>query len=150
MKTCFAYIWISFLAAACAAEIGDECDYDYDCSPNMERTCDLSQPAGYCLIIGCDPDSCPGEAVCVEFVTPCPEGAGDAGIDQEKCDQIEPNRTRDYCLKHCGSNGDCRSDYVCVDVAKLRASVIDLKNSKSKVCVPEVKGADTDTGTDPS
>jgi len=138
MRDCWIYISMGLLVAACANEIGDECDYDYDCSPNMERTCDLGQPGGYCLIIGCEPNSCPEESICVEFVTPCPEGTGNPEIDEEKCEQIEPNRSRKYCLKHCGSDGDCRSEYECVEVAQLRGTVIDTGTSKSEVCVPEV------------
>lgn len=121
------------LAAGCAAEIGDDCGYDIDCSPSMDRTCDRGQPGGYCLIIGCDPDECPGEAVCVEFTTPCPEGTED-----EVCQQIEPNRGRTYCLRHCKSEGGCRKRYTCADPEDLFATIIDLDPNGSKVCVPDV------------
>lgn len=119
--------------AACEAEIGDSCSYDIDCSSMMDRNCDRSQPGGYCLIIGCDPDGCPGEAVCVEFTTPCPEGT-----PAETCEVIEPSRGRAYCLRHCGSDGDCRGAYGCVDPAELQAMIVDLDPSGEKICVPDV------------
>ncbi len=121
-----------YFAAGCAAEIGDDCDYDVDCSPNMDRNCDNSQPGGYCLTIGCSPDECPSEAVCVEFTPPCPEYE-----DESKCRMIEPNRERTYCMKHCKSNGSCRSNYTCVEVDKIEATIIDQEKNKSKICVPK-------------
>jgi hypothetical protein len=124
---------VALLACACAAEIGDDCSYDIDCSPNLERNCDRSQPGGYCLIIGCAPDECPAEAVCVEFTTPCPDG-----IDDEACRLIEPNRGRTYCLKHCNSEGDCRSRYTCVDPDELYAAITDLDPNGPMICVPDV------------
>ena len=96
-------------AGGCAAEIGDSCGYDVDCSPNMNRNCDRNQPGGYCLILSCDPDTCPSEAVCAEFTTPCPNGT-----DAEICSQIEENRERTYCLRHCTGDSGCRSGYQCL------------------------------------
>lgn len=133
--------------AGCSAEIGDECQANSDCSLNYDRTCDFHQPGGYCLIIGCEPNSCPEEASCVEFITPCPEPFDGAGPDlngnNAECDEIEPNRKRTYCLKHCNKNDDCRSNYDCVGVADSgepntipQAAIID-DSSKSKICVPK-------------
>lgn len=121
------------LTAACAAEIGDSCDYDADCSLNMERNCDHEQPRGYCLIISCVADECPNESVCVEFTTPCPDG-----VDEETCRRIAPNRGRTYCLRHCNGDGGCRSQYTCTDPEELYASIIDLDPRGDKVCVPDV------------
>jgi hypothetical protein len=127
-----------FLISACAAEIGDACDYDVDCSPNMDRNCDRSQPGGYCLIIGCGPDECPSEAVCAEFTTPCPSDYADSDAGLESCDLIEPNRGRTYCMRHCNSESDCdRKKYQCLEVDDLGATVIDFKSKKHKICVPE-------------
>ena len=128
------------LTAGCADEIGDNCQYDIDCSPNLDRTCDLEQPGGYCLIIGCTPDSCPGEANCVEFTTPCP-----IGTDPEACALIKPNRTRAYCLQHCKENNDCRDAYQCLhpDDFSLEgtddrvALIVDPDSSETRICVPE-------------
>jgi hypothetical protein len=52
----------------CGHKIGDSCSSSADCDPSGgNRTCDLAQPGGYCIIEGCDARSCPGEAVCVRF-----------------------------------------------------------------------------------
>lgn len=137
------------LAAACQAEIGDSCGYDVDCSQNMNRNCDRNQPGGYCLILGCSPDDCPSEAVCVEFTTPCPQGTA-----AETCAQIEENRERTYCLRHCKSDKGCRSDYECLLPAGNAlegaepplplledATIIDYDYDAERewgICVPEI------------
>ena len=63
--------WASCSAWArrgCGHKIGDSCSSGADCDPSGgNRTCDISQPGGYCIIEGCDARSCPGEAVCVRF-----------------------------------------------------------------------------------
>lgn len=119
--------------AACDSEIGDSCSYDIDCSVMMDRNCDRSQPGGYCLIIGCDPDRCPSEAVCVEFTTPCPEGTS-----ADTCAIIEPNRGRTYCLKRCSADKHCRGAYACVEPADLNATIIDIKPRSERICVPDI------------
>jgi hypothetical protein len=53
---------------ACGRKIGDDCKTQLDCNEEDDsRTCDISQPGGYCTIEGCDETSCPKEAVCVRF-----------------------------------------------------------------------------------
>ena len=53
---------------ACGRKIGDGCASSADCDPTGgTRTCDLSQPGGYCILEGCDARSCPSEAICVRF-----------------------------------------------------------------------------------
>ena len=139
MKHGITILALSLLAAACNPEIGDDCQYDADCSPNLDRNCDRSQPGGYCLIIGCGPDECPNEASCVEFTTPCPEGEGyesDAGVS-EKCQLLTSNRSRTYCLKHCKKNSDCRGSYKCQEVDGDYSVVIDFDNQHDKICVPK-------------
>jgi hypothetical protein len=137
MKKLALILSIACLASACASEIGDGCDYDVDCSPNMDRNCDLGQPGGYCLIIGCGPGECPSEASCVEFTTPCPSDYASSDAGAAACDLIEPNRGRTYCMRHCNSNGDCgRKKYQCVEVGNLGATVIDFDSKKHKICVP--------------
>jgi hypothetical protein len=127
------------LFAACKPEIGDECTYDADCSANMDRYCDSSQPGGYCLIIGCGPDECPEEASCVNFTTPCPTGQGyEEDAEPDKCSIIEPNRGRPYCMRHCSGNGDCRSGYRCIEPEILDGAIIDFSGGKTKICVPDV------------
>ena len=147
LSTSFALL-AAFLVG-CSAEIGDSCGYDIDCSENGDRNCDNNQPGGYCLILSCEADKCPSEAVCVEFATPCPDGTPTA-----TCDQIEENRTRTYCLRHCKSDKGCRSHYQCVLPAGNAidgsttslpyledATIIDLDYNPDKewgICVPEV------------
>ena len=137
-RTLNIFLLLSAFTAACNAKIGDDCELDVDCSPNMDRNCDNSQPNGYCLVIGCGPDECPGEASCVEFTTPCPAGEGyEDDAEWDKCGLIEANRGRTYCLKHCRSNNHCRGGYECVGVGKLSASIIDFHGDYTKICVPK-------------
>ncbi len=130
-------------AAACGKSIGDECTTNVDCSQDYNaRDCDLSQPGGYCTITGCDEKSCPSEAVCIRIFpyqadstnlcawpTPvdgvvCPKDQTPADPNAAcvcPADQIcipegfcAPRASeRRFCEKSCGSNGDCRSGYVC-------------------------------------
>ena len=69
-------------------EIGDECTTAADCNPNGSRSCDATQPGGYCTIQGCDETSCPEEAACMRYfpaqylTKPCdPEAADDRRRD---------------------------------------------------------------------
>src|ERR1041384_3478092 len=51
--------------AGCGHKIGDACTNSADCDPSGgNRTCDISQPGGYCIIEGCDARSCPDDSVC--------------------------------------------------------------------------------------
>jgi hypothetical protein len=135
--TIFVFV-LGICASACNPEIGDDCQYDADCSPNLDRHCDRSQPGGYCLIIGCGPDECPKEASCVEYTTPCPKGEGyEEG--SEKCQLLESNRGRTYCMQHCKKDNDCRDKYKCRKVDGKNTVIIDFKDQRSKICVPKVK-----------
>jgi hypothetical protein len=121
-------------AAACGDEIGDECTLSTDCSSQGDRICDTNSPGGYCTIIGCDVDTCPDEAVCVRFFSvsdtnhPCDPQAED--VPREDGQPAEDKCTADelctlsnvcvprsaelrFCMKTCGSNGDCRDGYEC-------------------------------------
>lgn len=112
--------------AACGKDIGDECTTNVDCEQNGSRDCDLSQPGGYCTMIGCDERSCPSEAVCVR-VFPYESKISDSACSTDaNCtsDQIcvpdapsgycAPRLSeRRYCVKKCGNNGDCRGGYTC-------------------------------------
>ncbi len=83
-------------AGGCAPNIGDGCQNSSDCSVTGERVCDVAQPGGYCTVQGCDPDACPDGALCVEW-------------------RFRPTRTAaTWCMKSCGGDGDCRSEYACV------------------------------------
>jgi hypothetical protein len=90
------------LCAGCAAEIGDECGSNVDCSTNGDRVCDTSAPGGYCTILGCRAGTCPEEAVCVVW---------DDGVAE-----------RQLCMRTCGSGSDCRDDYQCFDPTAYEAA----------------------------
>lgn len=77
------------LATGCAKMIGDECDTALDCEPG--QICDRALPGGYCTVAPCEPDTCPSEAVCVDYPP-----------------------FLSYCMLSCDGDGDCRSDYACV------------------------------------
>ena len=119
--------------AGCGDQIGDDCTFDADCSPNLDRTCDQRQPGGYCLVVGSAPSTCPSEASCVEFTTPCADGT-----DVIDCELISSNRKRTYCLQHCNDDGDCRSDYACTDPIELYGEIIDPEGDQDRVCSPLV------------
>jgi len=126
----------------CKMNIGDSCGSSGDCSVTGERQCDLAQPGGYCTVFSCDPDTCP-EGACVEW-------------------RFVPNRTAEtWCMKTCGSNGDCRSEYSCVfpenitqnggwdpnlPLEERTARIIDLEGNRadSKICVALTPGANPD------
>jgi hypothetical protein len=111
------------LAAGCTKKIGDDCKSSIDCSQDTERTCDISQPGGYCTIEGCDERSCPSESACIRFfprlflTKPCSAGC----TPDELCvaDLCAPRASeRKYCAQTCGGDGDCRGGYVCREAGK--------------------------------
>ncbi len=123
----------------CGKEIGDECFSGADCSPNGDRQCDSSSKEGYCTVQGCDFSTCPEEAVCVRFFTgsfgnkPCDpatedlggEGSTNACSFDELCALVGNCVPRSaeirYCMRKCGSDGDCRDGYECRDEAEMKA-----------------------------
>ena len=112
--------------AGCRREIGDECTTAADCNPNGSRSCDATQPGGYCTIQGCDETSCPEEAVCMRYfpakylTQPCDPDPGtvvtgcaanEICLDDGLC---APQSTElRYCVKSCSSGDDCRGGYEC-------------------------------------
>jgi hypothetical protein len=82
-------------AAGCQPLIGDNCTTNIDCSEDGDRYCDRSQPNGYCTIVDCEPHSCPVEGVCVQF--------------------FEDVHARNYCMRQCEGDGDCRDAYYCTE-----------------------------------
>jgi hypothetical protein len=130
------------LAAGCGREIGDECRTSADCDPNGLRACDLSQPGGYCTVIGCDGDSCPDDSACLRYfpekylldAPSCDPALEDIPVTkivngkevttiQNKCaaDELCVNMgkcvRRSFeqrsCAKTCSGNDDCRGGYEC-------------------------------------
>lgn len=158
-----ALAWLMVGGAACGRKIGDSCSTSVDCDPNNgTRTCDLSQPGGYCLIEGCDPRSCPEDSFCIrsfpEGLLPtcsdmsCPSCEGCADGDQAcgdaKCasDQlclmdsgtcVRRALEKRLCVQSCGSDGDCRGGYRCTPtgVAGVVALTLDPR-SRPKYCAP--------------
>ena len=98
------------ILAACEPEIGDDCSLSTDCSSTGDRICDTTQPGGYCTIYNCHAGSCPDEAICVAFGTAVSAARG--------CydPQDSARRQRTFCMRKCDSDGDCRSDYDCIDM----------------------------------
>jgi hypothetical protein len=129
-------IVIALLAGGCGKEIGDACILPTDCDPNGTRTCDLTAREGYCTIMGCDYDTCPSEAACIRFFTgefenrPCDPatedvpGGTDACTPDELCDLEQHCVSRAsevrYCMRTCGSDGDCRDGYECRDLTLMK------------------------------
>ncbi len=124
---------------ACGKEIGDACIIASDCSQNGDRICDPSSDDGYCTIQGCDLSTCPGESACIRFFTgtfankPCdhdPANPADpanpltCSLD-ELCaldDHCVPRSSEvRYCMRTCGSDGDCRDNYECRDIERMKA-----------------------------
>lgn len=114
----------ALLVQGCGKEIGDSCSTNVDCAQDGTRDCDLSQPSGYCTILGCDEQSCPSEAVCVRvfpYVSPGQSCTQDSDCTSDQLCLPEgfcvPRAAeRRYCERTCGSNGDCRSGYACRQV----------------------------------
>lgn len=126
---------------ACGKEIGDSCSFSTDCDPNGARICvDPTVHGGYCTIQGCDYSTCPDEAVCIRFFTgdfanktcdPIAENNPVTPPQDRKCTPDElcsieghcvPRSSENrFCMKKCGSNGDCRDGYECRTFAKMQA-----------------------------
>ena len=149
-------LWLAFplclllLATACAPKIGDSCSSSRDCSNVGNRVCDTSQPGGYCTVQGCNPDTCPEKAVCVEF-------------------RFDPPRlAQTWCRERCNKHEDCRTraGYCCVkpsnidqcgqydpNTADPLARITDLENQpdETKVCefVITDDGCPPEDSTDP-
>lgn len=137
-STALAVLAIS--TAACGSQIGDSCQTATDCAQDGTRICDISQPGGYCTIVGCDETTCPSEAACirtfpVEFLTkpcnpycedrPCQSPAdggtgGDAGMGAalSLCEPVcGQDSTTTSTSNPCpnGPTNDCTADEVCLE-----------------------------------
>jgi len=119
---------------ACGKEIGDSCVFSSDCSPNGDRLCDPDpvSPGGYCTVLGCDYSTCPEEAVCIQFFTgffankPCTAATAATACTLDELCAINgfcvPRSSEvRYCMRKCGSNGDCRDGYECRDFDQMIA-----------------------------
>jgi hypothetical protein len=149
MRTCIVMLLVAVAgvatSAGCGKEIGDACTFSTDCSPNGDRLCDIASNGGYCTIQGCDLTStvCPDEAVCVQFFhgyfsnLSCdpavpPDQCVDDPSDNLVCCSLDElcsvsghcvprSSEARFCMKKCGSDGDCRDGYECRDLDKMIA-----------------------------
>jgi hypothetical protein len=104
------------LLGACTPKIGDKCRNAAECvSTETDRLC-LTEaiegfPGGYCTVFNCQPGSCPSEATCIGYRASLANAGACA-------DPAEPARLeRNYCMRTCGSDSDCRGGYVCLDLS---------------------------------
>ena len=113
---------LALVAFGCGKQIGDSCIVSSDCSNDGSRIClDSDEKGGYCTIMGCDYDTCPGESACIRFFTGSFEN--EMCLDQSMCTLDElctlpgfcAPRSAEirYCMLKCDSNGDCRDGYEC-------------------------------------
>jgi len=122
------YALFAMLAVGCGKEIGDSCVVQTDCDPNGTegRICvDPNTNGGYCTVQGCDYNTCPSEAVCVQFFTggyanklcdPTVVTGGACTLDEicaldGHC--VARSSEIRYCMKTCSDQGDCRDGYEC-------------------------------------
>ncbi len=111
-------------AVGCTPNIGDSCTLSTDCSQTGDRLCDTTEPGGYCTVFNCQPDTCPN-SICVAYDSTLDPSCGGVVGGQW------PRFQRSFCLAPCGSNGDCRQQYQCVDLSNpknqaiRRAEVVD-------------------------
>lgn len=136
---CWTVALLAALAAAgCGKQIGDNCQTASDCNPNGGRICDLSQPGGYCTVLGCDETTCPSEATCIRYfpsaflTKPCNPycedrqgltSSADAGTTDDAGSAVPPpcpakfpptpGSTSPVCPN--GPTNDCTADEVCLD-----------------------------------
>jgi hypothetical protein len=137
-RACLAVVLAAALSAvSCSQKIGSNCQTAADCDPSGGRICDLSQPGGYCTILGCNETTCPSEATCVRYfpvqylTKPCNPlcedrlcglggDAGSASSDAGSlqcpmlCPQGSPQAVpADACPT--GPTNDCTADEICLD-----------------------------------
>ncbi len=150
-------------ASGCGHDIGDDCKSSVDCDPSGTRSCDLSQPGGYCTVVGCDETSCPSGSTCIrtfpeQYLTkPCDPACEDLDcaapkmrtndcladeicLDAGMC--VKQSSEQRECAKSCSSNGDCRGGYECRK-AGTEGSMVLATNplATTSFCAPSVAPA---------
>jgi hypothetical protein len=137
---------LGWASLGCSPQIGSSCNLSTDCSSQGDRVCDTAQPGGYCTILNCSSFSCPDHAVCVMFESALPGCSASAPYS----DYQQPSRTGvALCMQHCGSDGDCRSGYHCVNPKNQpwNASIISDDQNLS-VCISPSNDPLPDAATD--
>jgi len=141
---CLVALVALFMTAGCTPKIGDDCTGSLDCSQTGDRLCDATQPSGYCTIFGCEPDKCPeGDGVCVAFESVLDPSCG------PKDDSQWARFERNFCMKGCEDDTDCRSGYECALPSARAARVIDLNPLASRICIVKVASSAKTTETPP-
>jgi hypothetical protein len=140
--------------AACGKKIGDECKTAFDCNEEDDtRTCDISQPGGYCTIDGCDERSCPDDSVCVRFfprlylTTACDPAAPTACATEELCvPDVNGNKCAPRaselrrCVRTCEEGGDCRDGYECRATGSLGSIALTPNPAAgARFCAPRLR-----------
>jgi len=149
------------LLGACGHDIGDQCTSSVDCDPSGTRSCDLSQPNGYCTIQGCDETLCPSSSACIRIFpttflsTACDPDCEDlcpdpkTGTVEDKCTAdevcVEPGlcakqaSEQRYCAKTCSSQSDCRGGYDCRPVGEDGSMLLTPDpRATTSFCAPHV------------
>ena len=137
----------------CGKKIGDDCQTQFDCNDEDDtRTCDISQPGGYCTIDGCDERSCPDDSACLRFFPryellskDCDYQMSQSGpsacSSHELClaaNKCAPRGTElRRCMRTCDDGGDCRDGYECRAVGGERDTTMALSGGGGvKFCAP--------------
>jgi|GEM_PF-398898 len=142
-------VGLALVALGCRPKIGDDCNVPTDCSQTGDRLCDTTQPDGYCTIFNCEAGSCPEEAVCIGFssvpssVASDDERRGWACADPQGGSRFQ----RNFCMRSCESNADCRPGYRCLDLGApgnpFGAVLVETSRKKDgKVCTVPMSGGD--------
>jgi len=136
--------------AACGKKIGDECKTAFDCNQtDVNRSCDISQPGGYCILEGCDQSSCPDEAACIRFfprlnlqqTCQATSECGSNGVcivdgtgPGMKCSPASSEVRR--CMLTCDKYGDCRDGYECRLSGTYGSVALTGDGSRVHFCAP--------------
>ena len=141
----------------CGRKVGDACRDNIDCNnEDITRTCDLSQPGGYCTIDFCDESSCPGESVCVRFFPAreflsaepsCDPAVATSCDPQEICvaftdgGRCAPRSTeKRNCVFKCDTSGDCRDGYICRETGQgSTVALTGTPGATRKFCSPPTR-----------
>ncbi|MES1175423.1 MAG: hypothetical protein ABUL62_13965 [Myxococcales bacterium] len=121
-------------ALGCTPKIGDSCTVSTNCSATGDRLCDITQPGGYCTVFNCEPYTCPEDSACINF------GSTLSSVAPALCSpgQGTSPYQRSFCMAKCGSDGDCRGGYSCLnlkgDVPNVLGAVLVEYAGDGKVC----------------
>jgi hypothetical protein len=144
---------VASLIGACSHDVGDSCKSSVDCDPNGTRECDLSQPGGYCTILGCDETICPSGATCIRTFpeTLIAQNAGvavspvmcdpEVATASSQCPQGSMCAPFGSCVKPCtpgAATSPCPAHQICASVGYCAQ------------CEPTLKNLPIDAGPPPS